>query len=215
MTHGGLFWFCAEKKPQKNEHYLPVLKNCARFSILKCILHLFPWQSYRHFFLQSLPGHLREKESSNQLRFLSRWLGLDWHLSFPEGQSKWHIPFFFFLKSHSPSSVVFHALILCLVYLPDKYVNLKVKCIISIPRWECLYLCLYGVKKNMPSWLAPDDPSMICSEKRWRACATLTSYKMINIFILRSKEENCSWTTTAYGTAIWNYGYTMESLRIY
>lgn len=38
-------------------------------------------------------------------------------------------------------------------------------------------------KKPMTSGLAPDDPAMICSTKWWRACTTLRSYKMNNLFI--------------------------------
>lgn len=32
-----------------------------------------------------------------------------------------------------------------------------------------------------------DDPAMICSEKEWKVCATLMSYQIINIFILREE----------------------------
>lgn len=85
--------------------------------------------------------------------------------------------FFIFLKSHTSSSGAFYAWILCL----------KVKCIIGMPGQEYFYLCQYGVKKNMPSWLAPHDPAMICSIKWWRASTTLSSYRMINLFILREE----------------------------
>lgn len=63
--------------------------------------------------------------------------------------------------------------------------TLKEKCIIAIPGWVyycpliCFHLCLYRLKENTPSWLAPHDHAMI------RRCINNTmSCKMVESLCL-------------------------------